>query len=179
MRGRSVALIVVAGALAGCGAQAHHRKPVCARTAREVLAARLGIQAPAVSQAVSTGNNDMPQCVLSGLPPGVHPVRVTVTVNLDNGPQAYFRLERTAVEASQQFGTVRLYAPPQQIPGLGMEADWFPDADNLETTDGARLVTVTIAWPGAKQAERLRLAEAMARPFLERPQGGATGYPSG
>jgi hypothetical protein len=174
---RRSGLILAAIALCGCGGHARAKPVVCVPAARPLLAARLGVPATAISQAVTTGNNGMPQCVLTAARAGERPVQLTV--NLDNGPQAYFRLERTAIEASQQFGTVRLYAPPEQIPGLGMEADWFPDADNLETTDGLRLITVTIAWPGSKQAERRRLAEALARPFLMRPHGGATGYPSG
>jgi hypothetical protein len=106
----------------------------------------------------------MPQCVLKARRSARLPVQVTI--NLDNGPQPFFRLERTAVEASQQFGTVRLYAAPQQIPGLGLDADWFPDNNDLETTDGARLITVTIRWPRSSQAQRRALAAGMARPFL-------------
>ena len=167
-RGRSAVIVIAAVALAGCGAQARHRPPVCVRGTSALLASRLAIPQSAVSQAVSTGNNGMPQCVLSARRPGAQPVRVTA--NLDNGAQPYFRLERTAVEASQQFGTVRLYAAPQQIPGLGLDADWFPDGDYLETTDGVRLITVTIGWRGSSQAQRRGLAQAMARPFLERPR---------
>jgi hypothetical protein len=159
-------LIVVAGALSGCGAQAHRRPPLCVQSARAVLAAHLGVQVSAVSQAVSTGSNDMPQCVLTVRRPGSRPVQVTV--NLDNGPQPYFRLERTAVEATQQFSTVRLYTAPQQISGLGLDADWFPDSDYLETTDGSRLITVTIGWPGSKGTQRRALAVVIARPFIGR-----------
>ena len=91
-----------------------------------------------------------------------------MTVNLDNGPQPYFRLERTAVEATQQFGTERLYTAPDQIMGLGLDADWYPDGNYLETTDGSRLITATIAWPGSAQAHRRALSIAIARPFLGR-----------
>ena len=108
----------------------------------------------------------MPQCVLTATRPGQPPVRVTV--NLDNGPQPYFRLERTAVEASQQFGTERLYAAPELVMGLGLDADWFPDANNLETTDGVKLITATIGWPGSSQGQRRALSVAIARQFIGR-----------
>jgi hypothetical protein len=131
-----------------------------------VLAAQLGVAPSAVSEAVTKGNNEMPQCVLTARHPGTRPVEVTV--NLDTGPQPFFRLERTAVEASQQFGTERLYAAPEQIMGLGLDADWFPSSNYLETTDGSKLITVTIGWPGSSQAQRRALSIAIAHPFIGR-----------
>lgn len=124
----------------------------------------LGVPAASISEAVSTGNNGMPQCVLTVSRPGQRPVQVTA--NLDDGPQPYFRLERTAVEATQQFGTERLYAAPDQVSGLGLDADWYPDANYVETTDGVRLITVTVGWPGSSQAQRRALSIAVARRFL-------------
>jgi hypothetical protein len=108
----------------------------------------------------------MPQCALTVRRPGERPVQVIV--NLDNGPQPYFRLERTAVEATQQFGTERLYAAPDQIMGLGLDADWYPDGNYLETTDGSKLITATIAWPGSSPAQRRALSIAIAHPFIGR-----------
>ena len=135
-------------------------------SARPTLGSHLQLPASAVSQAVSRGNNEMPQCVLTARPAARRPVRVTV--NLDNGPQPFFRLERTAVEASQQFGTERLYAAPELIMGLGLDADWFPDGNYVLTTDGVKLITVTVAWPGSSQAARRALSIAVARRFLGR-----------
>jgi hypothetical protein len=175
--GRWTAAILAAALLTGCG-RAGGRPSVCAAGARTAVAGRLGVPASAVSQRVSTGNNAMPQCVLTARRPAAAPV--VVTVNVDTGPQPYFRLERTAVEAAQQFGTVRLYAPPQQISGLGLDADWFPDGDYAMTTDGRRLITATIGWPRSSQAQRRALAETAARSFLGAPRRrAATGYPSG
>jgi hypothetical protein len=152
--------------VSACGGQSHHRPVVCVPRARPTLASHLQLPASAVSQAVSTGNNGMPQCVLSARPPAGQ--RVQVTINLDNGPQPFFRLERTAVEASQQFGTERLYAAPELIMDLGLDADWFPDGNDVETTDGTKLITVTVAWPGSSQAHRRALAVAIARQFVGR-----------
>src|SRR5437763_17079397 len=95
---RCAVILVAAGLLTSCGGHARHRPVVCVPSARAVLAAQLGVPVSEVSQAVSTGNNGMPQCVLTARRAGTPPVQVTV--NLDNGPQPYFRLERTAVEAS-------------------------------------------------------------------------------
>jgi len=94
--------------------------------------------------------------------------RVVVTVNVDTGAQAYFRLERTVVEASQVFSTVRLIAAPQQVPGIGLDADWFPAERQLMTTDGRRLLTVSVGWGGATESRRRALVEAVVRPYLGR-----------
>jgi hypothetical protein len=174
---RASAVVLAVVLLAGCGS-AHHGPSVCVPRARAAVAGRLGVPVAAVSQSVSAGNNGMPECVLTARRSGEPAVRVTV--NLDNGPQPYFRLERTVVEASQQFGTVRLYAAPQQIPGLGLDADWFPDGDYVMTTDGARLMTATVGWPHSTQAQRRALAQTAARAFLRRARRrAANGYPSG
>ncbi|HEY1593491.1 MAG TPA: hypothetical protein VGF81_16960 [Solirubrobacteraceae bacterium] len=161
----SLAAALLAVVVVGCGS-ASHRPTVCAPRGRALLAVHLAVAQSAVSAAVSKGNNGMPQCVLTVRRPGMRPVQVTV--NLDNGPQPFFRLERTAVEATQQFGTERLYAAPDQVMGLGLDADWYPDSNYLETTDGRRLITATIAWPGSSQAQRRALSIAIARPFLGR-----------
>src|SRR5438270_13423160 len=107
---RCVLIVAAAGLPSSCGGHAGHRPVVCVPSARPTFASHLQLPASAVSQAVSRGNNGMPQCVLTARRPGERPVQVTV--NLDNGPQPFFRLERAAVEASQQFGTERLYAAP-------------------------------------------------------------------
>ena len=163
---RCALFIAAAGLLSSCGGHAPHRPVVCVPGARSLLAARLGVASSAVSQSVSTGNNQMPQCVLTASRPGQRPVQVTA--NLDNGAQPYFRLERTAVEASQQFGTERLYAAPQLIFNLGLDADWYPDGNYVQTTDGVKLITVTVAWPGSSQAQRRALSVVIARRFLGR-----------
>ncbi|MGZ4174171.1 MAG: hypothetical protein ACXVQR_06810, partial [Solirubrobacteraceae bacterium] len=95
--------------------------------------------------------------------------RLTTTV--DSAPQAYFRLERAVVEDGQHFGNVRTAAPPQTVPGVGLDADWFPDHTELLTTDGARLISVTVHWPGATQARARALAEALARTYLGQAHG--------
>jgi hypothetical protein len=163
---RCVLILAAAGLLSACGGKSHPRPVVCVRSARPTLASHLQLPVSAVSQAVSKGSNGMPQCVLTARPPAGRPVRVTV--NLDNGPQPYFRLERTAVEASQQFGTERLYAAPDLIMGLGLDADWFPTDNYVLTTDGVKLITVTVAWPGSSQGKREALSIAIARRFLGR-----------
>ena len=129
-----------------------------------MVATELGAPASSISQSASTGNNGMPQCVLTVMRSSQPTVRVTA--NLDDGAQPYFRLERTAVEATQQFGTERLYAAPDQISGLGLDADWYPDANYVQTTDGVRLITVTVAWPGSSQEQRRALSAAIARRYL-------------
>jgi hypothetical protein len=163
---RCVLVLAAAGLLAACGGQSKPKPVVCVPRARPTVAAHLQLPVSAVTQAVNKGNNGMPQCVLTAVRPGQRPV--VVTVNLDNGAQPYFRLERTSVEASQQFGTERLYAAPTLIMGLGLDAYWYPDPNYAQTTDGVRLITATISWPGSSQAHRQALAIAVARRFLGR-----------
>ena len=93
-----------------------------------------------------------------------------MVANVDTAPQAYQRLERTIVEAGQQFGVSRGFTPPVHVAGLGLDASWFPDQTKLMTTDGGRLVSVVISWRGVSQARRQALAKAVARPYLGKLQ---------
>jgi hypothetical protein len=145
--------------------------------------ARFLTVAPAsITASASTGTNGMPQCSFTARPAARD--RVNAIANVDNGPQPYFRLERTVVEASQVFTPTRLTPAPQAITGLGLEADWFPGYPQLMVTDGIRLVTVSVTWPGVSQGRQRTLAEALARTYLRTPHGKAAaalakGFPSG
>jgi hypothetical protein len=93
---------------------------------------------------------------------------VRLSVEVDTAPQAYAVLERTAEEAAQIFGPVRFDTAPQDITGLGIDAQWFPAQQHLMTTDGVRLITATVDWPSARQSRLRALAEVAARPYLGR-----------
>jgi hypothetical protein len=171
------ALVIVAMtalALFGCGtssrssatsAKASARPkppPVCAPAAGIVIARHAGVGAAAIQARATMGNNAEPECHFRA--PGV-----SVVVNIDSSPQPYQRLERTIDEASQQFGTVRTFAPPVSVPKLGLDAAWLPDASELLTTDGRNLLTITVAWRGEKRARQIALATLVARRYLGRP----------
>jgi hypothetical protein len=150
--------------LGGCG-QAK-RAMVCVPRARAAMARFLAVPSRTVAGRASVANNGMPQCALSV---GFNAAsRVLVVANVDTAPQAFFRLERTAEEAAQNFTSPRVVAPPQQLTGLGLDADWFPSSQQLMTSDGVRLITVSVSWSGAAAARRRGLAEAVARPYLGR-----------
>jgi len=154
---------------------------VCARGALDAIAQALAVRASKIAVAASTGNNAMPQC--SFTTSLTHNTRVAVTVNVDTGPQPYFVLERTIVEASQIFPS-RLSPAPVAVTGLGLEASWFPAETHLMATDGVRLITVSVDWPGAGQNREIALSRAVTRPYLKTPHGKAAqrlahGYPSG
>jgi hypothetical protein len=126
----------------------------------------------------STGNNAMPQCSFRAR--AANTGRVAATANLYTGPQPYFILERTAVEAAQVFGAKRLVPAPQAIMGLGLEADWFPAETQLMATDGIRLITVSVSWRHTGQARQRALAEAIGRVYLRQSKRGvslAKAYP--
>jgi hypothetical protein len=93
--------------------------------------------------------------------------RISVVVNLDSAPQPYARLEREIVEDGQQFGQVRGFSAPQTVSHLGLDAAWLPDLSQLITTDGVRLVTVTVGWRGSRMPMRRALARTEAKLYLE------------
>lgn len=91
-----------------------------------------------------------------------------VVAQLDSAPQAFARLEREAVETGQNVIWRHLgpAAYPQDVPHLGLDADWFPTEAKVMTTDGLRLITVSINWPAANAARRRGVAELVARTYL-------------
>jgi hypothetical protein len=146
-------------------------------------AARFLHVAPAhITTAVATGNDGYPECTYATSVPGGK--RVSLNVDVDTGPQPYFVLERTIVEAAQPFTPTRLSPAPQAVMGLGLEASWFPNRDQLMSTDGLKLLTVTVAWPGASRNRQVAVATALSRPYLKvltakQARAVANGFPCG
>jgi len=106
-----------------------------------------------------------------------------VLVNVETGPQPYFILERTAIENNQTFTAKPTHPPATSVPGLGLEADWFPQYPYLIATDGHRLVTVTVTLPHNPERLERALAIRITLPYLHTPHGKAAqrlaeGYPS-
>jgi hypothetical protein len=134
---------------------------VCTAGGRAAIAGFVGVQAATVSERASISSQSYPQCVYR-----VPGAAVQVTVIVDNGPQPFFRLERTAVEAQQVFSSVRNEPAPVQVPHLGLDADWFPGEHQMMTTDGRRLITAQVNWRRAKGSQRQRLASVAARAYL-------------
>ena len=87
-------------------------------------------------------------------------------VSIDTAPQPYERLEREIVESGQVFTPTRLVPPPVEVAGLGLDAAWFPSEHKVMTTDGRRLITVSIDWPGAGGHRRQALATVLAHAAL-------------
>jgi hypothetical protein len=184
----AAAALALSALLCSCGHSApaktaathRHLTAACTSGALGAMARTLGVSASSIDAAASTANNAMPQCAFNTR---AHGKRVAMTVNVDNGPQPYFVLERTIVEASQIF-PVRASPAPTQVAGLGLEASWFPAETHLEATDGLRLITATVVnWPGAATSSEIRLARAMTTTYLKTPHGKAaaklaTGFPA-
>jgi hypothetical protein len=142
----------------------------------------LAISPATIATSASMGTNGMPQCSFKAQL--VEHKRVEAIANVDNGPQPYFRLERTALEASQTFGTPRLSPAPDAVFHLGLEADWFPAYPQLMATDGKLLITLSVTWNRTPQTRQQQLAVAMTRTYLHTPHGKAAealtkGYASG
>jgi hypothetical protein len=139
---------------------------VCLASVRRVIASRLGVRAASISGHQFLATNGMPQCnylvvrARRGGPPG----KVVVTANVDNGPQAHFRLMRKVVEATQIFGPVpKGFRPPIGINGLGANASWFPALDQLMATNikGRYLLTVGVIWHRTTQAQKIAITRAV------------------
>ena len=187
------AALTVTATLVGCGAAADHAssvaRPTTSRststvtssatgagpTARSICTARalaaisavLGRPAAGISTRASVANSGYPQCTFTlGLRRGG---RLRVIAEVDVEPSAYAVLERTIEEQAQIFPT-RTHPAPQHVGRLGLDASWFPEEQQLQTTDAVRLIIATIDWPAVVTAHRIALAAAVARTYLGRPE---------
>jgi hypothetical protein len=134
---------------------------ICAPAARAQVARAADVGVASVGVRRGESSQATPECRFRAR-------AIQVTVDVDSFPQPYFRLERTAIEDEQQFGTVRLEAAPVPITGIGIEAFWFPTEQKVMATEGRRLITVLIAWRGAGSRRREALAQAIVRRYLGR-----------
>lgn len=153
--------------LLGCGSPHAKQSPaagLCRPRARQLVAQTLALRAGRITAIPGTGNNAEPQCSFRAqLPTGR---RFDATVNVDPSPQPYTVLSRTIVEGQQVFSPTRLTPAPVAVLHLGLLASWFPGPSHLMSTDGVRLVTTTVTWSGAKQADKIRLATRLSRLYL-------------
>lgn len=174
-----IALLLVAG----CGGSTAHESEThatgprasvsrtaastpCTVRARDAVGRFLTLAPASVAVAPGTGNNEMPQCTFTAHP--AHASVVSMTANVYNGPQPFAILDRTVTETSQLFGPKRFVTAPTAIPNLGVEADWFPNLNQLMSTDTVQLITVTSQWPRAPVARQIGLAEALTRTYLKK-----------
>ena len=142
---------------------------VCLVHARTAVASALDVRSESITTVQSLGGNGMPQCVFSTKGESrVKPrVRASVTVNVDDAPQAAWRLMRTVVEATQLFGPPPPgWSAPIGIPGLGPYASWFPNRDQLMAGNHVDLFTAQIRWRGADRSQRIALARAAITPYV-------------
>lgn len=157
---RALAALAAGCLISACGSAAALRAP-CQAHARNVIAAAVHIRTAALSAERGVGNNSYPQCTYSAR-------GVSVTVNVYDGPQTYFLVERKAIETGQQagFSGGSSGIPVVQVPGIGKEAYWFPAHGEFLTTDGRRMVDVTVSVARAGPAALQALGETAARPYL-------------
>jgi hypothetical protein len=166
---------VVAIAAGGCGGSSprplSHRSiaaagGACTTRALVTLAAAVAIPARAIGNARFVAADASAACRFSAARAAGGPLAVTVLVNGD--PQAYYRLERTAVEYGQ---TVLWYhrstsALPLFVPGLGLVAYWFPADRKLMTTDGVHLISIFVTSAPRRAGGGETLATTLARRYL-------------
>jgi hypothetical protein len=155
----AAAPVLCAVAVGACGSSGAALKAPCQTGARAVVARELGVAPAKVSAVESTGSNGSPQCTYAAW-------RRSVLANINVTPQAYFIVERTAVEASQQFAPIPASKLPVQVPHIGLDAYWYPAFSQFETTDGVRVIQITVTIPRARQAREIAVGAAVSRPYL-------------
>jgi hypothetical protein len=150
---------------------------VCAPKAQADIARAL--DAGRVTARPSVGSNGMPQCTFTAhLKTG----QVSVLVNLDDGPQVVFRLDRTVEEATQLFGPAPPgWHAPIGLSGLGPYASWFTNNRALLASNGIDLITVAVTWPHEPRPVMIKLARAAIGQYMlgarKLPGKARTGYP--
>lgn len=159
------AILGVLLTLAACGSGGGAEAGPCKRPATTAIANTLSVPASSLRALVVHPADGTLACRITVT---TRAGAATVLADLDSSPQPFFRLERASVEASQNVlwshESTALY--PVDVQGIGLAATWFPGSDQFMTTDGVRLITVTVHWPGASSARRRGLAEAVARTYL-------------
>lgn len=168
------AAITLALGAAACGASSPPAHPAaarllapCARQAVATLARAGALPADAIIASAFTAPGGEASCRFSSRRTSGR--SLNVIAELDSAPQAYYRLEREAVEYGQNviWHSEGAAAYPRDIPHLGLDADWFAAADQLLTTDGVRLITVSVnAAPANAPAGPERMAARLARVYL-------------
>jgi hypothetical protein len=140
----------------------------CTSRALAELAAATAIPASAIRNARFVATDGSAGCQFSAARAAGGPLAVTVEVN--TAPQAYEHLDREVVEYGQGVIWFHLgeHAYPVNIPGLGLETDWFPAESKLLTTDGVRLVTVVVSTSPRRAGSGQTLATELARRYLGR-----------
>ncbi len=174
-----VATTVAALALAACGTSGHARTtiaggwpvrhPVCLRASLAAIGRYLDVPVSGVSHQISTGNNAMPQCLYRAHRSGGQ--SVSVLANDEVTQAAYFVVLRTIDEAAQNFAPAKPNPPPVAVNNLGLESSWFPAEQWLISTDGYRVLTVSVDWPGASEQRKIALARGVTAPYLHTPRG--------
>jgi hypothetical protein len=150
---------------------------VCAPKAQADVARALDVDS--VTARPSVGSNGMRQCTFTAqLKAG----RVSVIVNVDDGPQVEFRLERTVAEATQLFGPPPPgWHAPVGLVGLGPYASWFTNDDRLLASNGIDLITVYVTWAHEPRPGMIKLARAAIAQYMhgarKLPGTAHTGYP--
>jgi hypothetical protein len=89
------------------------------------------------------------------------------SVTINTNPQPFKDFQRWVVETTQNAGTARLGADftPQQVDGIGIEADWVPATYLFETANNERWIAVQLTCPSPAPAN-LTLAKTLARAAL-------------
>jgi hypothetical protein len=148
---------------------------VCLASVRGLIAKRLGVKATSIHEHQFLATNGMPQCnyVIADAHRGGPPGKVVLTANVDNGPQAHWRLMRKVVEAEQIFGPVpKGFRPPIGIHGLGDNASWFPQLDQMMANNirARYLLTIGVIWHGTTQVQKIAITRAVTLTYRRLPR---------
>jgi hypothetical protein len=95
-----------------------------------------------------------------------HAASLILDVHVDTLPRPLDRLDREAVETTQNVLWSHSRSVPRPVANLGRAAWWIPAKSRLLASDGQRLVSVVVTWRGSRPTRRLALAEALAHSYL-------------
>jgi hypothetical protein len=133
----------------------------CAAVARNALAAALDANAASLAAHPFTPPSGVAACRFAA-------AHTSVVTTIDSAPQAWNVFNRLTVEYGQNvlWAHQGAKAYPVNIPHLGLDADWLPAEHQVITTDGVRLITVTVNGLPAGAPPAPAVAARLARVYL-------------
>lgn len=165
-RAAGLTTALVGLALAACGGSSHPaaKGPPAVRVCTAAASAASRALGSHVSVTVTDKDPANIECALSG-----SGAKLALTAQASS--QAYYAWNVATTHFEQAFGAFGRTQHPQDLPGLGTVAQWFPAQQQLLTTNGTpsrggSFVTVAVTNWASPSSSRLSVARAVAQRAL-------------
>jgi hypothetical protein len=159
-------MALAAPALAACGGGTHTaaKGPPAVRVCTAAASAASRALGSRVKFSVTDKDPANIECALSG--PGV---KLALTAQASS--QAYYAWNVATTHFEQAFGAFGRTQHPQDVPGMGTVAQWFPAQQQLLTTNGTQsrggsFITVAVTHWAPPSSSRLSVVRAVAQRAL-------------